>query len=393
MGSRGTKGTRGRRRNPRLPLLLIAAAVLVLLIAGCGGSSSSESSESSTAEPSGGEGSSKEASTGGEGSSGLPDLSGTTISYLGFGGITDEMMQKAWFEPFEEETGAKIVLEAPTNYAKLQAQEQSGSVSYDLVDGDAFVMDPGCGEEWEEMNLPNLKNVDPKYQPKSKCTSPDYVYTYVIGWSPEKFPNGGPENCEDFFNTQKFPGKRQIWAYYYGDAPECAAVAAGADPHNPYPLDTGALLAEVKNIKNEILTFETSGQAAEAMQNNDAAMGIYTTRMLVEGEKLGADWKVAHRWSSTASGTFGIPKGAPHKEAAEALLNYIYNPENNKRYFELLPAYGSPEGFLPPQAEKMDPWLVSGSKQLLSAGSLVDWQWWAENDATFSEQWQSAITG
>lgn len=385
-----TTKRRGSGSKFHLALLLGAALVLCLIIAGCGGGSSSTSSGGATTSEAEGE----TAETGSQSSSESPDFTGTTITYLGFGGITDETMASAWFKPFEEETGAKIVEESPTNYAKIQAQVESGAVSYDLVDGDAFVMDPKCGEEWEELkNVPNLKHVAKIYQPKSKCTGPDYVYSYVIGYSEDEFPNGGPETCQDFFNTEKFPGKRQIWAYYYGGPPECAAVAAGANVSNPYPLDTEKLIKEVEGAKGNLSVYETTSQAADAMQNNDASMGIYTTRMLIEGQTLGAEWGIAHGWSSTASGTFGIPKGAPNAEAAEALLNYIYAPENNKRYFEQLPAYGSPEGFIPPQAKKLDPWLVSGSEQILGAGSLVDWTWWSEHDATFSEEWQSAITG
>lgn len=382
----------GSGRRSRLAILFGAALALCLLVTACGGSSSSSDgtsgSSSTPAEANEGE-TAPTSSKSGE----YEDLSGTTITYLGFGGITDETMDKAWFKPFEEETGAKVVMESPTNYAKIQAQVESGAVSYDLVDGDAFVMDPKCGEEWEEMNVPNLKNVAELYQPKSKCTGPDYVYSYIIGYSEKEFPDGGPENCEDFFDTQKFPGKRQIWGYYYGGPPECAAVAAGADAKNPYPLDTEKVIDEVEGAKGDLSVYETPSQAADAMQNNDVSMGIYTTRMMVEAQNLGAEWGIAHGWASTASGTFGIPKGAPNAEAAEELLNYIYDPENNRRFYEELPAYGSPEGFVPPQAKKLDPWLVSGSKEILGAGSVVDWTWWAENDATFSEQWESAITG
>ena len=382
----------GRGARSQLALVVGFALVLCLLIAGCGGGSSSSSGSSTTASATTDEGG-ETATTSSNSGSEYEDLSGTTITYLGFGGITDETMDKAWFKPFEEETGAKVVMESPTNYAKIQAQVESGAVSYDIVDGDAFVMDPKCGEEWVEMNLPNLKNVAELYQPKTKCTSPDYVYSYIIGYSEKEFPNGGPENCEDFFDTQKFPGKRQIWGYYYGGPPECAAVATGANPKNPYPLNTEDVINEVEGVKGDLSVYETPSQAADAMQNNDVSMGIYTTRMMVEAQNLGAEWAIADGWASTASGTFGIPKGAPHAEAAEELLNYIYAPENNRRFYEDLPAYGSPEGFVPPQAKKLDPWLVSGSKPILEAGSVVDWTWWAENDAEFSEKWESAITG
>jgi putative spermidine/putrescine transport system substrate-binding protein len=347
--------------------LTLAVAVLV---AGCGGGS--------------------ESSGGGSG-----DLKGTTITYLGFGGTTDEAMQKVWFEPFEKETGAKVVLESPTDYKKIQIQQQSNNVTYDLVDGDAFVTEPGCGKDWEKIEVPNIDSALPAYEPKSDCTAPDYVYSYVIAYSPEKFPNGGPETCEDFFDTDKFPGKRQIWSYYYGSAPECAAVAAGADKKNPYPLDQDAVVDQLESIKGDITLFDTSQQAIDAMNNNDAVMGIYTTRMILAANEAGADWKIAEGWSATGSGTFAIPKGAPNKEGAQQLLDYIMDPANNPKFAEELPAYGSVTKAEPPKsAAKLEtPFLASGSKEILDAGLLIDWDWWAENDKEFSQKWASATTG
>ena len=366
-------------RDRGLAALLALVALAAVIVTGCG-SDNSDNGTASTASAK-------------VGPSGLPDLHGTTIRYLGFGGISDETMQKVWFEPFEKATGAKITVDSPTDYKKLQVQQQSGNVTYDLVDGDPFVMDPKCGSAWEKLDLPNLKNVLPAYKPKSECTAPDFVYTYVIAYSPKAFPSNPPQNCQDFFDTKKFPGKRQSWSYYYGDTPECAAVASGADPKNPYPLNIDNVTNKVKSIKGDLSLFDTTQQAADAMANNDAVMGIYTTRMVYQGQQAGADWKVAPGWSSTASGSFGIPKGAPQSDGAKALLNYILDPANNKRFFEALPVYGSPEGVKPASATKLDPTLVSGSDVLTNVGSTVDWTWWAQNDPEFSEKWVAATTG
>lgn len=369
---------------------VVAALALALAATatGCGSSSSSSSSTSS----SGSGGSSAASSTT---ASGLPNLKGTTISYIGFGGTTDETMKKVWFEPFEKATGAKIVLDSPTDYKKLQIQEQSGNVSYDLVDGDSFIMDPGCGKDWEQLNAPNASNALPAYKPKSACTVPDYVYSYVIAYSPTKFPNGGPQTCQDFFNPAKFPGKRQFWSYYYGGVPECAAVAAGASVKNPYPMDQTKVSNELKSVKSDISLFDTSQQAIDAMNNNDVSMGIYTTRMVLAANQAGAGWKIARGWSSTGAGTFGIPKGAPHKQAADALLNFIMDPKNNQQFAEALPAYGSATSAAPPQsaAKLATPWLASGSEPIVQAGSIIDWSWWAQNDKTFSQKWAAATTG
>lgn len=364
-----------------LVLALSLALVGVLAITGCGGSDSSDDDNGST---------DTETTTS---SSGLPDLSGVTISYLGFGGENDDMMTKAWFKPFEKATGAKIITDEPTDYAKLEAQVKSGNVTYDLVDGDAFIMDPGCGTDWEKLDIPNAKYLLPRYEPQSACTAPDYVYSYVIGYSPTAFPDGGPNDCADFFDTEKYPGTRLIWSYYYGNAPECAAVAGGADPKNPYPMDIDSIADQMDRIKDSMRLYDTSGQSDDAMLNNDAQMGIFTSRNMYEAEQLGADWKIADGWSMTTNGTFGVPKGAPNKDAAEALINYILDPENNKRFYDLLPAYGSAQGYEPKAAKSMDPWLVSGSDAILNAGGIVDWAWWAENDAAFADVWTQATTG
>jgi putative spermidine/putrescine transport system substrate-binding protein len=326
--------------------------------------------------------------------SGHPDFSGITLNYLGFGGSNDKAMRKAWFEPYEKLTGLQIRSDQPTDYKKLKIQQQSGNVQYDLVDGDAFVMDPGCGKEWEELNLPNIEDVLPEYRPGTKCTAPDYIYQYVIAYSPKAFPDGGPQNCQDFFDTAKFPGKRQAWSYYYGSIGECAAVAAGGDPANLYPMDMDALFGKLESIKGDLSLYDTDGQAADSMVNNDAAMGVYTTRMVFEALEQGADWKIAPGWAAVASGSFGVPKGAENKEAAEALLNYIMDKENNIRYAEELPIYGSVVAAEVPAAEDVEPpELVSGGPAFEGVAVHVDWDWWAQNDPAFAQEWTRVTSG
>jgi putative spermidine/putrescine transport system substrate-binding protein len=367
-----------RKSGAALAVLVLALAVVV---AGCGdddeddGGSSGEITETTA--------------------SGLPKLDGVTIDYIGFGGTTDEAMQKVWFKPFEEATGAKVVLDSPTDYNKIEVQQQSDNVTYDLVDGDAFVMDPGCGSEWAEINVPNAAKALEQYRPQSNCTVPDYVYTYVIAYDPDQVQGEPPNDCADFFDTDNFPGGRQVWSYYYGGPPECAAIAGGADEKNPYPLDIDAVGSEMESIKGDLQIFDTSQQAVDAMTNDDVAMGIYTTRMVLAANEAGANWEIATGWSSTATGTFGIPDGAPDAEAAEALLNYIMDPKNNIKFAEELPAYGSVVSEKPPaSASRLEtPLLASGSPELLEQGLLIDWDWWAQNDQEFSQVWTSATTG
>ena len=360
-----------------LGLAAIVVTASAVLAAGCGDSGTDASSTIAKAKT---------------GANGHPDFHGVTLHYLGFGGANDKAMRTAWFDPYEKLTGLKVVSDQPTDYKKLKIQQQSGNVQYDLVDGDAFIMDPGCGKDWQPLDVPNLKNVLPDYKPQSRCTAPDYVYQYVLGYSPKLNP--APQSCADFFDKAKFPGKRQAWSYYYGSIGECAASAGGADAKSPYPLDLDSVFDKIGSLKGDLDLYDTDNQAADSMVNDDATMGVYTTRMVYEANQQGAGWKVAPGWATVTNGTFGIPKGAPHADAAQALLDYILDEDNNKKFAEELPIYGSVVTRSVPQAETIeDQRLVSGGPAMADAATHVDWNWWAKNDPTFSQGWIGATSG
>src|SRR5229473_4653112 len=55
------------------------------------------------------------------------------LVFVGFGGGYQEGQTKALFEPFEKETGIKIVQTTGVDLAKLRAQVQSGSLEWDFL--------------------------------------------------------------------------------------------------------------------------------------------------------------------------------------------------------------------------------------------------------------------
>src|SRR6059036_2348580 len=55
------------------------------------------------------------------------------LVFVGFGGGYQEGQTKALFEPFEKETGIKVVQTTGVDLAKLRAQVQSKNVEWDLI--------------------------------------------------------------------------------------------------------------------------------------------------------------------------------------------------------------------------------------------------------------------
>ena len=356
-------------------LLAVALALASLVAAGCGEDNDGGAASGEAAD-----------------ASGLPDLEGTTLTYLGFGGSTDEAFQETVFARFEEATGAKVVLDSPTDYKKVEAQVESGNVQYDIVDGDPYVMDPQCGDRWEHLTGVSTDTMDPAFESDSDCTVADYGYYLQIAWSTNAFPDGGPQTCADFFDTGKYPGKRAIWSYYQASAAvECAAIAAGADPKDPYPIDVDAAFDKLASIKGDLVLYESSADAVDKLQNDDVAVALVTGRMVAEAINGGASVEASHAWIGRFWGSFGIPKGAPNKEAAEALLGYLAREDVNAAWLE--ESGGGVSNVTTPIQTANGAGNLPSPEDIDRIATNVDWTWWAENDPDINERFTALTTG
>lgn len=366
------------RRNTRVSLGAVGVAAMLAFAAGCGSSSSSDSGTGSAA---------GSASTQG----GAASLDGTTLSYLGFGGGIDDAIKQQLMDPFSKRTGAEFILDQPTDYKKIEAQVKSGNVSYDIVDGDPYVIDGECGTTFEPLDV-DLSQVKRQFRPLSKCGVPDLVFGIVLAYDKNEFPNGGPQTCPDFFDTEKYPGKRALWSYYVSGILECAAIAAGADPKDPYPIDLEKAFAKLESIKDEVVFYDTTAQAVDGMENRDAAMGLYVARAVVDASKAGAPFVASNAWAARVYGAFGVPKGAPNKVAAERWLNEIMKKQN---YGEgLAPVYGSPlGGTMPADADPVSKQLNAVVGTISENAMDVDWKWWVDNVGPAGQRFTDFATG
>src|SRR5919201_2358919 len=90
-----------------------------------------------------------------------------------WGGAYQEAQRKTMFQPFEKETGIKILEASPTDYGKLKAMVQSGNVEWDLVDvGDLNVI---AGSKDNLLEPLDYQAID------TKDVFPQVVHKYGIG--------------------------------------------------------------------------------------------------------------------------------------------------------------------------------------------------------------------
>jgi putative spermidine/putrescine transport system substrate-binding protein len=300
--------------------------------------------------------------------------------------------KQAWTTPFAKKTGARIIFDYPTDYAKLRLQVEAHNVTDDVVDSDPYEVDPNCGKYWERISGVRMRAVLKQFRPTSKCGVPDYVYGYSISYSKKTFPHRGPKTCKDFFNLKKFPGKRALWSYFFNGAVECAAIAAGANPRHPYPINLNAAYRKLNSIKKNVVIFNSSADVGDLMQNNEVAAVLASGRATAQFIHQGAPFKPSFKWGIRAAGYFSIPKGSPHTNLAKRFFNYILQKRVNRRLSDLI-AYGPVTGgrlgpHIPAYYKPFDP--IGGT---LGRHSMsVNWRWWIRNFKQLVDRWNAYTT-
>jgi putative spermidine/putrescine transport system substrate-binding protein len=305
----------------RATCLALPVAVAALAVAGCG----SDEAE-------------KPANAAGGGTGGS-QVSGT-VTFVDYGGDWQDTVTKAWLDPFAA-ANPDVKIQQVTTYdpAKLKAMVETGNVTWDVVD--TAKSDPFDSAATLEKLDCSIVPCD-EFMPEAKFDgyrAPFYIFATVNAYNTEKTGGQAPEGWADFFDTEKFPGKRAIYKWPNAGSFETALMADGVDPESLYPLDLDRALAKFESIRDDIIWYESGAECAQLVASGEATMGQCWNGRMVTPEKEGKP--VAIQWNQCVPfyGGLGIPKGSKNKDAAMALIAYITDAENNAEVSKYIP-YG-----------------------------------------------------
>ena len=89
--------------------------------------------------------------------------------------------------------------------------------------------------------------------------APIHVYSTVVGYRPDMLDTA-PATFADFFDADKFPGKRGAYNWVMGGLLEMALIADGVALEDLYPLDTDRAYKKIDTIKDDIVWWDTGAQ-------------------------------------------------------------------------------------------------------------------------------------
>lgn len=372
-----SRETTGKNANRRRRLLVIPAALAGLaLVAGCsgGGGGSADDDKSTAPEP--------------------DNSSAEQIVFASYGGSLQEAEEKAFIQPFEEESGIKVLSDGPVEFSKIRAQVESDSVSWDVVNMDPDFALENCGILFEEIDtsiVTNLADANPDYV-AGDCFVPHYTFGWVLMYDTEVYGDNPPTSWADFYDLEKFPGKRGAWVDDSTGLIETALMADGVAPADLYPLDVERAFAKLDSVKGEMVWAEAPGQVSEDVLAGNIDMAIMYTGRAYDAVKEDDTWQAA--WSATPIVSYvgvSILKGTKHLEEAMQLANQFASLESQNSFPTYI-SYGPIRDDATPDVDELQQEFM-----LLNLTpdqyNVNDVSWWVENREDVDAQWTAWQAG
>ena len=310
-----------------------------------------------------------------------------------FGGVAAKEYRNAFGPGFEKATGLKLVVDgAGASMAKIRAMVQAHATSWDVCDlspANSIQLGRDGMLEPIDYSIVDKTQMLPGYALEFGCAG--YTFSFVLAYDKTKLP-ATPTGWKDFFDLKKFPGKRTLYKNPSGQM-EAVLLAAGVEMDKMYPLNIDLACAKMKEIKSEILFWETGAQSQQYFRDQEVTMGnIWNTRasLLRQESKSGVDF--TFNQGTLWVGGWLIPKNNPAgptnanrfirsaQDPAEqaALFKTMYNGAANPRAADLLP----------PEMRADNPTDPANLKLQVQANAT----WWGDNIDRAQDRWLDALS-
>lgn len=309
-----------------------------------------------------------------------------SITIVNPGGPYLEATLEAWGKTFTEKTGIEVRGDSPQSLPKIQQMVEAGNVTWDVVEVPPVFTLRHCGTLFEELT-PNL--VDPDRVIAgfgNACGVPDAGYANLMLYSTQTYPDGGPQNWADFFDVEKFPGKRGLWQGAEGVNLELALLADGVAPEDLYPLDLDRAFAKLSELKPHIVFWATGAQSTQMMETGEVDMIMAWSSRAYPALKNGAPFEPVWNQHIIYNNVLAVPKGAPNKDASEAYIRHALEDAQQARLTELYPVTPALIG-ASPNLDEAGQKVFAGLPERANSAIRLDLQWVADNSEEIQRRW------
>lgn len=329
------------------------------------------------------------------------------VNVTSWGGAYTASQQKAYADTWTE--GKVNFINYNGGLGEVRTQVESGTVTWDIVDVLPHEARVGCDEGlFEELDRSMFTPAadgtsmddDIMIEVPNDCVVPQIFWSYVPFYEEGTFTGDQPTTIADFFDVEKFPGKRGIHTWPNALI-EMALVADGVaieDVYDVMSTDEGIdrAFSMLDKIKDHSVFWSSGAKPLELVKSGEVAMSIaYNGRIgaavLSEGEKFVTVWDgqvLEEEW-------LVLMNGAPNKEEAMKFLVHASAPEQQAGQAKFI-NYGPMRKSAFEIMEAGEPWFHNGKNimehmpnrdEVMARTIIASPEWWADNGDSIGERY------
>lgn len=333
------------------------------------------------------------------------------ITVMSWGGAYGEAQTEAFVKPFIAATGkATVMVDSDNPAPALKAMVEAGNVTVDVAsveyaDG-IRLCDEGVLEPIDAATLPAGADGTPAADDfipgaVTECAVSTDIWSNVFAYDTTKFPEG-PTKVADFFDLEKFPGKRGLKKGAKAVL-ELALMGDGVPAAEVYtvlgtPEGVDRAFAKLDTIKDSVVWWEAGSQAPQLLADGEVAMTTaYNGRIFAAAMNESKPFQIVWDGQIYENEMFVVPKGAPNMADAMEFIAFATSTEGLRASAQQI-SYGparkssmKEEIIFKDGKTVMAPHLPTAPENMGNALETSS-DFWVDHDAELNERFQAWLS-
>ena len=264
------------------------------------------------------------------------------LTVMSWGGAYGEAQTEAHVKPWSAASGfAAKMVDSDNPATPIKAMVEAGNVTVDVASieyADAIrLCDEGMLEPIDVASLPAGADGTPAADDflagaVTECAVSTDIWSNVFAYDTTKLTGTVPTTAADFFDLEKFPGKRGLKKGPKAVL-EFALIADGVPVGEVYdvlstPEGVDRAFAKLDSIKSEVVWWEAGSQAPQLLADGEVVMTTaYNGRIFNAAIAESKPFQIVWDGQIYENEMYAIPKGAPNKDQALEFIKYATSTE------------------------------------------------------------------
>ena len=279
----------------------------------------------------------------GFGLSSIAKADGHSVMFASWGGSFQDALRTTMLTPAAEKLGIEVEEDTTNGIQDVRSQISAGAVSWDVTEQELSVCETLKQEDSLEpldYSLINSAGIPPE------LINSHYVgllaFTKVISYRQDKFGDNGPQSWADFWNVEKFPGKRGMHGKvnYNLEAALMADGVAKSEIYNVLSTKEGLerawdKLAEI--VPHVTVWYRGGSQSAQILRDGEVDVVHMGHNRVESVANSGVDVAYTFQDGTMDVDCLLVPKGAPNYANAMKLINSVLSASSQATLAKTMP--------------------------------------------------------